>query len=342
MSAKLQKQAAHEASPLAFLSRQFVQTVPPIPSSVDLSGQTALVTGSNVGLGLECARQLLSLNLSHLIIAVRSQVKGDAAASTLRAEFPTAQISVSLVDMSSPRSVAAFAKRCEALPRLDAAVLNAGLSRPRFERAAETGHEMTFQVNYLSTALLALLLLPILKAKRGTAAPAHLALVGSDAAYWAGWADADCGAVFDVVDAAAGFASMAAYKTSKLLLLMFADKLGQVVSADDVVVNVPNPGACKGTAFGADNPSRFQRFMFQFMASIMARPVAVGARQYVDAVVAKGAESHGGFVSEGRVKPFPVIMYEDAGRKVQEMLWQETLKEVAFIDPSRILAGLVE
>ncbi|KAK7403782.1 hypothetical protein QQX98_010424 [Neonectria punicea] len=342
MSAKLQHQAAHEASPLAFLSRQFIQTVPLIPKSIDLSGQAALVTGSNVGLGFECARQLLDLHVSHLILAVRSQSKGDAAAKALQAEFPAAKIEVSLVDMSSYQSIVAFAKRCEDLPRLDMAVLNAGLSRPRFERAEETKHEMTFQVNYLSTALLGLLLLPILKSKRGTASPAHLSLVGSDSAYWAGWADPNCESVFEVVNSAAGFASMDAYKTSKLLLLMFAEKLSQLVSADDVVVNVPNPGACKGTEFGSDNPSKIQRFMIRLMGAIMARPVAVGARQYVDAVAVKGAESHGGFVSEGKVKPYPVMMYEDAGRKLQETLWQETLRELEFVNPSDILAELIK
>lgn len=303
MSAKLQREASWEAGLLAFILRQFIQTVPPIPKSVNLSGQTALVTGSNVGLGFDCARQLLGLNLSHLILAVRSQSKGDTAAKTLQTQFPSAKIEVSLVDIASYKSIVAFAKRCETLPRLDIAVLNAGLSRPKYERAEETKHEMTFQVNYLSTALLALLLLPILRSKRGTASPAHLALVGSDTAYWADWKDPSCQSVFEVVDNAAEFASMNAYKTSKLLLLMFIDKLSQHVPADQVVINVPNPGACKGTEFGADNPSKLERFMFRLIGAVMGRPAEVGARQYVDAVTTKGVESHGGFVSEGRVKP---------------------------------------
>lgn len=96
---------------------------------------------------------------------------------------------------------------------------------------------------------------------------------------------------------------MNAYKVSKLLLLMFVERLSEVVPASQVIVNVPNPGACRGTEFGSDNPSKFQRFMFRFLGHIIGRPVAVGARQYVDAVTVKGVESHGGFVSEGRVKP---------------------------------------
>ncbi|KAH7171342.1 hypothetical protein EDB81DRAFT_910110 [Dactylonectria macrodidyma] len=337
MSIKLQREAAWEAGPLAFLSRQFIQTVPQIPKSVRLSGQTALATGSNVGLGFECARQLLALDVSHLILAVRSQSKGDAAATKLRAEFPSAEIEVSLVDMTSYKSIVAFGKRCEALPRLDIVILNAGLSRPKFERAEETKHETTFQVNYLSTALLALVLLPILKSKRATAAPARLAVVGSDTAYWADWKDPSCKSAFAVVDDAAGFASMKAYKTSKLLLLLFVDKLAQHVSADEVIINYPNPGACRGTEFGADSRGRVEKIVFGVMSLIIGRPVAVGARQYVDAVTRMGAESHGGFVSEGKIKPFPTIMYEEPGRVLQETLWQETLKELEFVDPKSIL-----
>lgn len=303
MSANLKDQAAWEASPLAFLSRQFLQNVPRIPSTVDLTGQTALVTGSNVGLGFECARQLLALNLSHLIVAVRSQARGDAAAKKLQDEFPRARVEVSLVDMSSYKSVQAFAKRCESLPRLDIAILNAGLMSPRFERAEETKHEMTFQINYLSTALLALLLIPILKEKRGTSSsPGRLALVGSDMSYWAKWEETEK-TVFSVLDDASKFETIWAYKTSKLLLLMFVDRLARLVPARDVIINYPNPGACRGTQFGADGRSKLGSVIFKIVSHIIARPTSTGARQYVDAVTVKGVESHGGFVGEGRMKP---------------------------------------
>ncbi|KAM5354298.1 hypothetical protein ACJ41O_000948 [Fusarium nematophilum] len=337
MSANLKDHASWEASPLAFLSRQFIQGVPRIPSNVDLSGQTAIITGSNVGLGFESARQLLALNLSHLVIAVRSQARGDAAAQKLRDEFPRAKIEVSIVDMLSYRSVQAFAERCEALERLDIAILNAGLSRPQFERSEETRHEVTLQTNYLSTALLALLLIPILREKRGSSSPAHLALVGSDMAYWAKW-DASKGAsILDVADDASKFESTNAYKNSKLFLLMFVSRLSQLVPGDEVVVNFPNPGACRGTAFFADNPSVISRFMFTIVSHIIARPVAVGARQYVDAVVVKGVESHGGFVGEGKVKPYVPMMYEESGRALQDALWDETMKELSFANPTGIL-----
>ena len=49
------------------------------PKTTDLSGQVAIITGGNQGLGFESARQFLSLRLSHVIITVRSEEKGKAA-----------------------------------------------------------------------------------------------------------------------------------------------------------------------------------------------------------------------------------------------------------------------
>lgn len=65
--------------------------------------------------------------------------------------------------MDSYDSVVAFGKRVQELERLDIVLLNAGVKK-HWERNAATGHEITSQVNHLSTALLSLLLLPPLKA----------------------------------------------------------------------------------------------------------------------------------------------------------------------------------
>ena len=64
MSINFHHQTAGEATAFAFLWRQLFQSIPSIPKTVDSSGQTALITGANVGLGFESARQLLELGLS--------------------------------------------------------------------------------------------------------------------------------------------------------------------------------------------------------------------------------------------------------------------------------------
>ncbi|KAG9496454.1 hypothetical protein J7337_013042 [Fusarium musae] len=292
MSANLKHQAASEATSFAFIWRQLFQSIPSIPNNVDLSGRVALITRSNAGLGFESAGQFLALNLSHLILAVRSEPRGDAAAKKLQAEFASAQIDVWLVDMSSYDSIMAFSKQCETLPRLAIAILNAGLSQLTYTRAEETGHEITFQVNYLSTALLALVLIPILREKHGNTSPARLSLVGSDTSYYANWKGRDSEPIIEVMDNPAAFDSWEAYKTTKLLLLLFA-----------LIINVSNLGACSGTQFGHAERSMLEEAVLYVASLLLGRTAIVGARQYVDAVTVQGPESHGSFVSEGKIKP---------------------------------------
>ncbi|CAG1963977.1 unnamed protein product [Fusarium graminearum] len=336
MSESLQHQAAGDATPFAFIWRQLFQTVSSIPNTVDLHGQVALVTGSNVGLGFESARQLLALNLSHMILAVRSEKRGDEAAKKLRKEFPSAKIEVSIVDMSSYDSIMTFAKRCKTLPRLDIAILNAGLSQPTFERTEGTGHEVTFQINYLSTVLLALVLIPILREKHGSSSPARLSVVGSDTSYYANWNGSESESVLKIMDNPKYFDSWEAYKATKLLLLMFTRELSKRVPSSDVIINVSNPGACRGTQFGQTERSMLQEAFLYAASLILGRTPTVGARQYVDAVIVKGAESHGSFISEGRIKAFPPIMYEQRGLALQDQLWNETMKEFARFNIERV------
>ncbi|PHH86370.1 hypothetical protein CDD83_10355 [Cordyceps sp. RAO-2017] len=344
MSAELESQASFEASPLGFLYRQFARPKP-LPADRRLTGQTAIVTGSNIGLGLEASRQLLALGLAHLVMAVRSEAKGNAAADRLRAEFPACAISVWPLDLESYESVCAFADRCSTtLSRLDIAILNAGQIQTSYAVVPATGHERTLQVNYLSNALLALLLLPVFKAKRanGRAEPPVLTLVGSDVAYVAEIQTTS--PLLPQLDRPDGFNQFAWYFKSKLLLILFVSKLADLVNPDDVLVNMANPGMTRGTAFFRDMPVMMATFMGASQW-LLGRALAVAASTYVDAAVAYGKESHGAFTSEWTIKPYPKICYTPEGREVRERLWEETTKELGFagavtaIDGSKARAG---
>jgi hypothetical protein len=148
-----------------------------------LDGKVAIITGANTGLGLESAKQLLTLGLSHLIVAVRSIEKGKAAASQLKLANPKATIDVWDLDMESYASIQSFAERCKTLPHIDYTILNAGLGPLKFSTTKATGHEKAIQVNFLSTVLLTILLLPILKAKGTRDKPARLTIINSVTAH---------------------------------------------------------------------------------------------------------------------------------------------------------------
>lgn len=133
--------------PTIFYKTQFCERQAGLPPGLDLLSQVAIITGANAGLGFESAKQLLDLNLSTLILAVRSTSKGERAAEELRRLAPKADIKVWQLDMCSYASVQAFAARVgQELPRLDIALLNAGLVKPSFDLVKETGHEESMQV----------------------------------------------------------------------------------------------------------------------------------------------------------------------------------------------------
>ena len=105
-----------------------------------------IVTGANTGLGFECAMHFLRMKPAKLIIAVRSIEKGQAAALRMIDETKETRsdiVEVWELDMASFTSVQAFAQRVESLPRLDIAVLNAGV-RTREWRTTGDGYEISW------------------------------------------------------------------------------------------------------------------------------------------------------------------------------------------------------
>lgn len=345
MSAALEKDAARQAGPLFNVRRQLFHSVPPIPSDVSLVGKTALVTGANVGLGLACSRHFLELGASRLVMAVRTVAKGEVEAAKLRAAFPAAQIDVWPLDLTKPQSsVQPFAARCnKELGRLHVAVLNAGLGKDAFVRTTEgKKRETTLQVNYLSTALLSVLLLPIMKpASPADSAPGRLTIITSDAGLGAKPpAAADSVGLLNSLDDPDTFQGFPQYCRTKLFITAFAAKLAaDVVSPNDVIINSCNPAATKGTAFLSGMDSWIAKAIFTTVFTILGRKPEDAARAYVYGSLVLGAESHGSF-TDWEVRGWPVAMYGDQGRKMGDKLWDETMEELGFANVADVLQAV--
>ncbi|KAL9576166.1 MAG: hypothetical protein Q9203_007791, partial [Teloschistes exilis] len=135
--------------------------------------KSVIVTGSNVGLGLEAARHFARLGAARVILAVRDLRKGETAKSSIeksirrRTADPKGDrgtvVEVWKLDLSSYDSVKEFAARVEErVERLDVLCLNAGIATGVFKITGRD--ESTITTNVVSTFLLAFLLLPKLKA----------------------------------------------------------------------------------------------------------------------------------------------------------------------------------
>ncbi|KAG9851585.1 NAD(P)-binding protein, partial [Aureobasidium melanogenum] len=334
-----------EASTRQYLYRQFFVTPPIVsPHEVDLTGKTAIVTGSNIGLGLECARQLLDLKLGRLILAVRSEARGEKARSDLlagRSLAPSA-IEVWKLDLSEYDSITEFAERAQTLEHLDIVVMNAGLYKVEKTFNKFTGFEEDVQVNYVSTALLTILLLPVLKAKRSGAAPARLTIVSSDTAGWAKFQERTANPILsafkDTPAAPPGWNMQERYSTSKLLGQLFLSELSEHLNPSEVIVNSCNPGFCYGSGLQREGNGTILGFLVRTFTRIIGRPVSEGARPLTAAATKFGKEVHGQYVEDCKIRPMAPILYKPEGKRIAKQLWEELMDEFSFVAARKILS----
>lgn len=160
--------------------------------------QTIIVTGSNIGLGLEAARHFVRLDAAKVILAVRNLEKGDAAKKSIIAseKKPDSTVEVWELDLASYASTIAFAERAKKLERLDVVVENAGIYMVEFEIAED--NESTITVNNISTFLLGLLLLPKLRESSVTyKKETVLTFTGSFVHFLTKFPEREAGEIFD-------------------------------------------------------------------------------------------------------------------------------------------------
>ncbi|KAB5536208.1 hypothetical protein GE09DRAFT_1249901 [Coniochaeta sp. 2T2.1] len=309
------------ASSLHYYYRQLIVTPPPVTKrDADLTGKTAIITGANGGIGLEVARQLLDLG-AKVIITTRSVSKGEAARQELSKgrDLPSQDaIQVWPLDLSSYDSILAFVERAKILDNLDIAVLNAGVFKLAETFDPATGYEEAVQVNYLSTILLTILLLPIMKAKNSRNSTPILPAFKEKVQHW-------------------DFAEN--YRTSKLLGQLFLTELAKRVDPSDVVLDWANPGFC--TSDLGRETSGLIRFLFRIQKTVLAWPCEKGARTLVHAVTTLGRDAHGQFVEDAKIQPGPVLIYKPEGSRLAKQLYEDTLAELEFAAVRGIVDELV-
>lgn len=314
-----------------FIKSQFLTKLKAPPSTLQLKGDTAIVTGSNIGIGLATVSVLLDYGVSRVIMAVRSVDKGEAAALPLRKQYPDATIDVWHLDMMSYPSIQDFCQNCDSLSRLDKVILNAGIAKKDFTTHPDTGHEEIMQVNYLSTALLGLLLIPILKRHRPENGPGRLTFVTSTMAFTYKFPDLDVEPLLPSFDAPGTSTAdaFARYSSSKLMLLFFVRKLAQVTDSKDVIINAVEPGMVVKSGLTRE-ATGWVSFVNKAVGTVASRSPEEGAWTYADALCVKGTESHGGVIMDCAISGYPPVMYGEKGQQISERLWKETLAELSF------------
>lgn len=296
--------SAHAPFLSTTIKTQFFTKLRKAPAGTDLTAQVAIITGGTSGLGFHCARHLLSLNLSRLVITARSLEKGRAAARKLHAEYPSATIDVWLLEMTSYASIQEFVVRVKTeRTRLDFIILNAGMMSPDFG-LCPTGHEQVIQVNYLSTFLLAILMLPVAKSKAPAGKAGRLTVASSNTALWAKLPNRHMRPLLSSFDdpKAVPYGAAERYFSSKMIGHLFFTRMIPYLNADDVVVNLVGPGMCNGSDLHRDVKGAAS-IVLSTWKGIAGRTSEDGAWSYIDAAVVKGKESHGCFLMDWDIRP---------------------------------------
>lgn len=314
----------------------------PIDPEVTFAGKVILVTGANAGLGFEAAVKYAQKACSKLILAVRSAQKGEEAKTTILERSNRAAekdfITILTVDLADFASVQSFAKELEhetASTGLHIALLNAGLANPGFVQS-KYKFEMALQVNVLSTALMAQLILPILQHSAAPGAdPPHLTFVNSaghrevEREWYTG--PPSNGSLLAAMNNPDRWDIRKSYCGVKLLGMAVMQHFAQTTSTStspsqsqsqsqsqsSVIVNSCCPGLCRtnlGREFGI-----VQKAILKVVQNFTARSAEQGARTLVSASVL-GKESQGGFWHHDVLFPMGEVANdkEDMGK-----MWEE-------------------
>ncbi|KAL9613437.1 MAG: hypothetical protein Q9167_002035 [Letrouitia subvulpina] len=281
---------------IQFFKEQFTSLPYPNKSA---QGQTIIVTGANVGLGLEAARHFTRLGAAKVILGVRTLEKGEAAKASI--EETTGRknvVEVWPVDLCSYESVKEFSRRVHSLDRLDVLLENAGISRQRW--IIEEDNESTITTNVVSTFLMALLVMPKLKetAARFNVTP-HLTIVSSDVHFVTNFPEKSSADIFATLNSEETANMKDRYNVSKLLEVFYTRELAARVKhskQSGVVINFVNPGLCHSEL------AREAGLGLYLLKFFFARTTEVGSRNYLWAAQGEW-DTHGQYVSSCRISP---------------------------------------
>jgi NAD(P)-dependent dehydrogenase (short-subunit alcohol dehydrogenase family) len=203
----------------------------------DQTGRTAVVTGSNTGLGYETAAALAAKG-AQVVLAVRNVGKGTDAAARIGDATPGASVEVQELDLTSLDSVRAAAELLRAKhDTIDLLINNAGVMfTPK--SSTKDGFELQFGTNHLGhfafTGLLLDRLLPV---------PGSRVVTVSSV----GHRFARNGIDFDDLQSEKDYSRVGAYGQAKLANLMFTYELARRLqsSGSNTIAAAAHPGGSR-------------------------------------------------------------------------------------------------
>lgn len=125
-----------------------------------------VITGATGAMGRVISKRLAAQDKA-LILACRDMEKGEKLVKDLKEFSSNNDITAMHLDLSSFARVKAFVAELSELKRPVAALINNSAVLTRRRKTSVDGYELTIQVNFLSTVLLSMLMVPMFQEKGG-------------------------------------------------------------------------------------------------------------------------------------------------------------------------------
>ncbi|MBQ0121371.1 MAG: SDR family NAD(P)-dependent oxidoreductase [Bacteroidales bacterium] len=238
-----------------------------------------IVTGATDNMGSIISRRLAEQG-KPVLLASRNIVKAQQYAEELRKATKNQDIQCLQLDLSSFELVQDFVERLKALDRPVAALVNNAGTLPRQSRMSPNGFEHAIQVNFLSTALLSMLVKPLVveggRIIMSTSISRRLVSLPYE------------------FPAVSHFTQLGAYAQSKLALTLFSIYLSTVFKTSHVSVNCVNPGVVKSSMLALN------KWMDRIADYFIKPPVDSEAGVIPTMRALESADT--GFIFEGRSK----------------------------------------
>lgn len=284
---------------------------------VDLTGKTALVTGSTSGIGQKAALALGRLG-ADVFVHGRDEAAGQSVVADLQAVGSDAQfVRADFADVAAVEALAATVR--EESDELDVLVNNAG-GLFRGGRLTDLGVEYTFHVNHLAPYLLTATLVD------------HVA-EGGRIVTTSSIAHRGVRLDIDEVTSVENYGPFHAYQRSKLANAQFALGLARRLDAAgrDVTSNAVHPGAIPGSEFWrfVPGPLTDAASLFEWAPGVTS--VEDGAAALVNlAAGERVADVSGRYFAKQRPRK-PTRHARD--RKEQDALWQWSAERLDIDEP---------
>ncbi len=187
-----------------------------------------IITGATGAMGKVIAKRIAAQG-KPLILACRELDKGEKLASELKEKTLNADIHAMHLDLSSFARVKAFVTELTELHRPVAALINNSAVLPRRRKTSVDGFEYTIQVNFLSTVLLSMMVVPLFSENGGRIVMTTSLMRNFTSLPYE----------FPAVN---NFVPLTTFAQSKLALTLFSIYMSTTLRTRHVTVNCADPG----------------------------------------------------------------------------------------------------